>query len=201
MSPTPRSRPRDCPTRDRSEGVDQDDCDLKALRVAPVSILHRPAILSGRHRGLLPRGLRHRVEGQRQKGEDEARPSRRWSASQFFPASSRWTSTPLKHRRGVIWSVPTASIHEGVRARAVRQSRMAFSTSFLMSRARLRLSQLERPWSRAGRNEPVARQSEPRHCQLKPVTREQLKRLLIAQIKQQNKPSDSSSTTFRADSP
>jgi predicted Zn-dependent protease len=78
---------------------------------------------------------------------------------------------------------------EGVRARPVVAVKNGILTSFLMSRAPIAGFPNSNGHGRAQAGmKPVARQSNLVIVNSKPVTREQLKRLLIAQIKQQNKP-------------
>jgi len=65
---------------------------LEALRKAPVTEpFDGPAILSGRAAAVFfHEVLGHRLEGQRQRGTEEGRPSRRKWARRCCPASSRW---------------------------------------------------------------------------------------------------------------
>ena len=174
------------------KAVDKMIADLKALRVAPVVDPYTgPAILSGRATAVFFHEVfGHRVEGQRQKGEDEGQTFTKMVGQPVLPSFLSVDFDPtLKHYGGVDLVGSYSFDDEGVRARPVVAVKNGILTSFLMSRAPIAGFPNSNGHGRAQAGmKPVARQSNLVIVNSKPVTREQLKRLLIAQIKQQNKP-------------
>ena len=174
------------------KAVDKMIADLKALRVAPVVDPYTgPAILSGRATAVFFHEVfGHRVEGQRQKGEDEGQTFTKMIGQPVLPSFLSVDFDPtLKHYGGVDLVGSYSFDDEGVRARPVVAVKDGILTSFLMSRAPIAGFPNSNGHGRAQAGmKPVARQSNLVIVNSKPVTREQLKRLLIAQIKQQNKP-------------
>ena len=174
------------------KAVDKMIADLKALRVAPVVDPYTgPAILSGRATAVFFHEVfGHRVEGQRQKGEDEGQTFTKMVGQPVLPSFLSVDFDPtLKHYGGVDLVGSYSFDDEGVRARPVVAVKDGILTSFLMSRAPIAGFPNSNGHGRAQAGmKPVARQSNLVIVNSKPVTREQLKRLLIAQIKQQNKP-------------
>jgi len=174
------------------KAVDKMIADLKALRVAPVVDPYTgPAILSGRATAVFFHEVfGHRVEGQRQKGEDEGQTFTKMIGQPVLPSFLSVDLDPtLKHYGGVDLVGSYSFDDEGVRARPVVAVKDGILTSFLMSRAPIAGFPNSNGHGRAQAGmKPVARQSNLVIVNSKPVTREQMKRLLIAQIKQQNKP-------------
>ena len=174
------------------KAVDKMIADLKALRVAPVVDPYTgPAILSGRATAVFFHEVfGHRVEGQRQKGEDEGQTFTKMIGQPVLPSFLSVDFDPtLKHYGGVDLVGSYSFDDEGVRARPVVAVKDGILTSFLMSRAPIAGFPNSNGHGRAQAGmKPVARQSNLVIVNSKPVTREQMKRLLIAQIKQQNKP-------------
>ena len=174
------------------KAVDKMIADLKALRVAPVVDPYTgPAILSGRATAVFFHEVfGHRVEGQRQKGEDEGQTFTKMVGQPVLPSFLSVDFDPtLKHYGGVDLVGSYSFDDEGVRARPVVAVKDGILTSFLMSRAPIAGFPNSNGHGRAQAGmKPVARQSNLVIVNSKPVTREQMKRLLIAQIKQQNKP-------------
>ena len=174
------------------KAVDKMIADLNALRVAPVVDPYTgPAILSGRATAVFFHEVfGHRVEGQRQKGEDEGQTFTKMVGQPVLPSFLSVDFDPtLKHYGGVDLVGSYSFDDEGVRARPVVAVKNGILTSFLMSRAPIAGFPNSNGHGRAQAGmKPVARQSNLVIVNSKPVTREQLKRLLIAQIKQQNKP-------------
>ncbi|MGA2897753.1 MAG: metallopeptidase TldD-related protein [Acidobacteriaceae bacterium] len=174
------------------KAVDKMIADLKALRVAPVVDPYTgPAILSGRATAVFFHEVfGHRVEGQRQKGEDEGQTFTKMVGQPVLPSFLSVDFDPtLKHYGGVDLVGSYSFDDEGVRARPVVAVKDGILTSFLMSRAPIAGFPNSNGHGRAQAGmKPVARQSNLVIVNSRPVTREQLKRLLIAQIKQQNKP-------------
>jgi predicted Zn-dependent protease len=174
------------------KAVDKMIADLKALRVTPVVDPYTgPAILSGRATAVFFHEVfGHRVEGQRQKGEDEGQTFTKMIGQPVLPSFLSVDFDPtLKHYGGVDLVGSYSFDDEGVRARPVVAVKDGILTSFLMSRAPIAGFPNSNGHGRAQAGmKPVARQSNLVIVNSKPVTREQMKRLLIAQIKQQNKP-------------
>jgi predicted Zn-dependent protease len=166
--------------------------DLKALRVAPlVEPYTGPAILSGRASGVFfHEVLGHRLEGHRQKNEAEAQTFKKMVNQKavadivsvyFDPTLRRLSNTDLMGAYRFD--------NQGVKARRVAAIENGVLKSFLMSRDPIEGF----PHSNGhGRSQPglapVARQSNLIVEVSEPVSRAELKNLLIEQIKKENKP-------------
>jgi TldD protein len=174
------------------KAVDKMIADLKALRVAPVVDPYTgPAILSGRATAVFFHEVfGHRVEGQRQKGEDEGQTFTKMVGQPVLPNFLSVDFDPTRRHYGGVDLVGSYSFDdEGVRARPVVAVENGILKSFLMSRSPIAGFANSNGHGRAQAGmAPVARQSNLIIRNSKPVTREQLKKLLIVQIKQQNKP-------------
>ena len=165
--------------------------DLHALRVAPVVAPYTgPAILSGRASGVLFHEIfGHRIEGHRQKREDEGQTFKKKVGEQVLPETfsvyfdPTWTSSAGKDLVGAY-----KYDNQGVRARRVAVVESGIFRRFLMSR-----SPIENfPNSNGhGRKQagyaPVARQSNLVVETSAPMTRDQLKEMLIEQCRAENK--------------
>ena len=174
------------------KAVDKMIADLKALREAPVVDPYTgPAILSGRAAAVFFHEVfGHRVEGQRQKGEDEGQTFTKMIGQPVLPNFLSVKFDPTIKRYGGVDLVGSYTFDdEGVRARPVVAVKDGILKSFLMSRAPIEGFPNSNGHGRAQAGmSPEARQSNLIIVNSKPVTREQLKKLLIGQIKKQNKP-------------
>ncbi len=166
--------------------------DLKALRLAPlVEPYTGPAILSGRASGVFfHEVLGHRLEGHRQKKEEEAQTFKKMVNQKAVADVVSVYFDPTLRRLG---KTDLAGAYrfddQGVKARRVVAIEDGVLKNFLMSRDPIEGF----PQSNGhGRGQPglapVARQSNLIVQISKPVSEAELKRQLIEQIKQQNKP-------------
>ncbi len=166
--------------------------DLKALRVAPlVDPYTGPAMLSGRASGVFfHEVLGHRLEGHRQKNEEEAQTFKKMVNQKVLPETVSVYFDPTVRRLGNIDLVGAYRFDDqGVKAERVAAIENGVLKSFLMSRSPIEGF----PKSNGhGRRQPglapVARQSNLIVQVSKPVSRDELKKMLIAQIKKENKP-------------
>jgi len=165
--------------------------DLHALKKAPViTAATAPAILSGRASGVFFHEVfGHRVEGHRQKSEEEAQTFKGKVGERLLPRDLSVYFDPTQRRLG---NTELAGFYryddEGVAARRVDVVRNGVFSGFLMSRSPIAGFTHS---NGHGRRQPgmaaVARQSNLVVTSSKPVSHEQLKRMLIAEIKRQNK--------------
>ena len=183
------------------EGLPSDDevlalveriiADLHALRDAPIVAPYTgPAILSGRASGVLFHEIfGHRIEGHRQKREDEGQTFKKKIGEKVLPETfsvyfdPTQTSSAGKDLVGAY-----AYDNQGVRAQRVAVVENGIFRRFLMSR-----SPIENfPNSNGhGRKQPgyapVARQSNLIVETSEPLTRDQLKKMLIEQCRMEGK--------------
>jgi TldD protein len=166
--------------------------DLHALRTAPVVDPYSgPAILSGRAAAVFFHEIfGHRVEGQRQKNEDEAQTFKKRVNEKILPDNFTVVSDPTLRRLGAVELMGAYRYdNEGVAARPVTVVDNGVLKSFLMSRTPIEGF----PESNGhGRKQPgfaaAGRQSNLVVRVAHPVTHAQLKQMLIEQIKRENKP-------------
>src|ERR1700722_4014102 len=166
--------------------------DLRALQNAPVVDPYvGPAILSGRASAVFFHEVfGHRLEGHRLKRDYEGQTFKRRINEQVLPTEFSVYSDPTVHRlanQDLAGSYDYDS--EGIRARKVFNVENGVLRNFLMSRTLIDGF----PNSNGhGRNQPgfasTARQSNLIIEASRPVSHEQLKKMLIEEIKQQKKP-------------
>ena len=166
--------------------------DLHALKRAPVvEAATAPAILSGRASGVLFHEVfGHRIEGHRLKDEDEGQTFKGMVGERILPADFSVYFDPTRRRLG---GVELAGHYlydnQGVRARRVNVVENGVFRSFLMSRSPIAGFAHS---NGHGRSQPgmraVARQSNLVVATSKPVSRAELKRRLLAEVKRQGKP-------------
>lgn len=174
------------------KAVDKMIADLHALRTAPVVDPYTgPAILSGRASGVFFHEVfGHRIEGHRQKDENEAQTFKKKVGEKILPDSFSVVFDPTLRRLG---NTELAGYYlyddEGVKGRRVDVVKSGVFENFLMSRSPI--AGFDRS-NGHGRAQPgfsvVARQSNLVVATSKPVSRDELKKMLLEQIKQQNKP-------------
>ena len=186
-------RPEDLPD-DASvlKAVDGMIKDLKALRAAPlIEPYTGPAILSGRASAVFfHEAFGHRIEGHRQKNEQEGQTFKKKVGESVLPASFSVYSDPTVTQIAGTHLVGSYEFdNQGVRARRVTVVDQGIFKNFLMSRSPIEGF----PHSNGhGRKQQgyavVARQSNLIVEIRNPVTRDELKMMLIAEIKKQQKP-------------
>ena len=172
--------------------VDQMIKDLHALRTAPIVDPYTgPAILSGRASGVFFHEVfGHRIEGHRQKGENEGQTFKKKVGEKVLPDNFSVFSDPTIAKLGAAELAGYYTFdNEGVAGQRVTVVDHGVFKSFLMSRSPIEGF----PHSNGhGRRQqgyfPVARQSnlivEVEH----PVSRDELKKMLIEEMKKQDKP-------------
>jgi TldD protein len=174
------------------KAVEKMIADLHALKKAPVADPYTgPAILSGRSSGVFFHEVfGHRIEGHRQKDEEEAQTFKKKIGEKILPDTFSVYFDPTQRQLG---KTELAGYYlydnQGVRARRVNVVRNGVFENFLMSRSPI--AGFDRS-NGHGRSQPglpvVARQSNLVVMTSRPVSRDALKKMLIEQIKQQNKP-------------
>jgi TldD protein len=165
---------------------------LLALTKAPLAEPYTgPAILSGRASAVFFHEIfGHRVEGQRQKNEDEAQTFKKKVGQSVLPDFLSVYSDPTLREFGhteLLGYYPFDD--EGMRAQRVTVVQGGILKAFLMSRTPI--SGFDHSNGHGRRQQGyavVARQSNLVVESSKSVSREQLKRMLIEQIKSANKP-------------
>jgi TldD protein len=166
--------------------------DLHALRRAPVIEPYSgPAILSGRASAVFFHEVfGHRIEGQRQKRQEEGQTFKRSVNQRVLPESFSVYSDPTLRRFG---ATDLAGFYryddEGVAARRVTVVDSGVLKNFLMSRTPIEgfPESNGHGRSQAGLT-PVARQSNLIVRVAQPRSRDDLKRMLIGEITRQGKP-------------
>jgi len=174
------------------KAVDKMIADLKALRAAPVVDPQTgPAILSGRATAVFFHEVfGHRIEGHRQKNENEGQTFKKMVGQQVLPTFLSVKFDPTLKRYNGVDLVGTYSFDdEGVKARPVVAVKDGVLERFLMGRSPIDGFPNSNGHGRAQAGfEPVARQSNLVILNSKPVSREELKKMLIAEVNKQNKP-------------
>ena len=172
--------------------VNQMIATLQALVKAPLAEPYTgPAILSGRASAVFFHEIfGHRIEGQRQKNEEEAQTFKKRVNQAILPDFLSVYSDPtLKSVHGTELVGFYAYDDEGVKARRVTVVDKGILKSFLMSRTPIEGFDRSNGHGRRQQGfKVVARQSNLVVESAKHVSREELKKLLIDQIKTANKP-------------
>jgi TldD protein len=186
---TPEGLPDDVTVQ---QAVNKMIVDLEALRKAPVVDPYTgPAILSGRATAVFFHEVfGHRIEGHRQKSENEGQTFRKMVGQPVLPDFLSVVFDPTLRHYGDTDLVGSYDYDdEGVKTRRVVAVDDGILKSFLMSRTPVEGFPNSNGHGRAQPGfTPVARQSNLLVLNSKPVTREQLKAMLIDQIKKQEKP-------------
>jgi TldD protein len=174
------------------KAVDKMIADLKALRNAPIVDPYTgPAILSGRATAVFFHEVfGHRIEGHRQKSEAEGQTFKKMVGQQVLPPFLSVDFDPTIKRYGGVDLVGSFTFDdEGVRARPVVSVKDGVLENFLMGRSPIEGFPNSNGHGRAQAGfEPVARQSNLIIVNSKPITRDELKKMLLEQIKAQGKP-------------
>ncbi|MGO8736686.1 MAG: metallopeptidase TldD-related protein [Terriglobia bacterium] len=186
-------RPEDLPD-DASvlRAVDGMIKDLKALRAAPlIEPYAGPAILAGRASAVFfHEAFGHRIEGHRQKNEEEGQTFKKKVGESILPASFSVYSDPTVVQIAGTHLVGSYEFdNQGVRARRVTVVDQGVFKNFLMSRSPIEGFPHSNGHGRKQQGYPVvARQSNLIVEVRNPVSRDELKKMLIAEIKMQQKP-------------
>jgi len=166
--------------------------DMHALRKAPViGAMTAPAILSGRASGVFFHEVfGHRVEGHRLKNEDDAQTFKGKVGEHILPSSISIYFDPTQR---TLAGNDLAGFYlyddQGVKARRVDVVTNGVFKNFLMSRSPIAGFSASNGHGRAQAGfTPVARQSNLVVTGNAPVSRAELKRRLLAEIKAQGKP-------------
>jgi hypothetical protein len=166
--------------------------DLQALRSAPIVDPYTgPAILSGRASGVFFHEIfGHRVEGHRQKSEEEGQTFKKKVGQPVLPANFSVYSDPTLRRLGNTDLVGAyAYDNEGVKARRVVVVDHGILKNFLMSRSPIEGFPQSNGHGRKQQGlAAVARQSNLVVEVSNPVSPAELKKMLIEEVKKQNKP-------------
>jgi TldD protein len=172
--------------------VDQMIKDLRALRVAPIVDPYTgPAILSGRASGVFFHEVfGHRIEGHRQKAENEGQTFKKKVGEKVLPENFSVISDPTMRQLGAAGLAGYYDFdNEGVQAQRVTVVDHGVFKSFLMSRSPIEGFPRSNGHGRRQQGHfPVARQSNLIVQVDHPVSRAELKSLLIEEVKKQNKP-------------
>jgi predicted Zn-dependent protease len=166
--------------------------NLVALRTAPITEpFNGPAILSGRASAVFfHEVLGHRLEGQRQRGDDEGQTFTKLLGKQILPSFMSVTDDPtLKTFDGQSLSGHYSFDDEGQQARRVDLIKDGVLETFLMSRLPIASFASTNGHGRAevGRM-PTGRQGNLIVSSTKTVSDKELRQMLIDEAKKQGKP-------------
>ena len=165
--------------------------NLEALRMAPVTEpFNGPAILSGRASAVFfHEVLGHRLEGQRQKGDEEGQTFTKLLGKQILPTFMSVTDDPtIKNFDGVALSGHYVYDDEGQKARPVELIKDGVLETFLMSRLPIASFGVSNGHGRAEAGHmPTGRQGNLIVSSTKTVTDAELRELLKAEAKKQGK--------------
>jgi TldD protein len=166
--------------------------NLEALREAPVTEPYNgPAILSGRASAVFfHEVLGHRLEGQRQRGDDEGQTFTKLLGKQILPGFLSVADDPtLTDFKGVPLSGHYSYDDEGQQARRVDLIKDGVLDTFLMSRLPIASFSTSNGHGRAEVGHmPTGRQGNLIVTSSKTVTDAELRAMLIAEAKKQGKP-------------
>jgi predicted Zn-dependent protease len=174
------------------EAVERMIGDLQALRSAPiVEPSTGPAILSGRASGVFFHEVfGHRIEGHRQKSEEEGQTFKKKVNEKVLPEAFSVSFDPTLDRLGTTDLVGAYRYdNQGVKARRVDVIEAGVFKRFLMSRSPIEgFPNSNGHGRRQPGYAPVARQSNLVVEVSESVSRADLKEMLTAQLKRENKP-------------
>src|SRR5215471_5219370 len=189
QAPSPSGLPSE---KELAEKIEKMAADLNALRKAPVAEPYDgPALLSGRAAAVFfHEVLGHRLEGHRQKDEDEGQTFTKKVGQEVLPKFLSVTDDPtLVELAGMKLAGTYAYDNEGVAARRVEVIKDGVLKSFLMSRMPIKGFDQS---NGHGRNQPglmpTGRQGNLMVSSKQTVPEAQLRQKLIDEVKKQNKP-------------
>ena len=164
--------------------------NLEALRVAPVTDPYNgPAILSGRAAAVFfHEVLGHRLEGQRQRGDEEGQTFTKLLGKQILPSFMSVSDDPtLGSFDGTSLSGHYSYDDEGQQARRVDLIKDGVLETFLMSRLPIASFPEQWPWTRRGRAHAYRAAGNLIVTSSKTVSDAELREMLIAEAKKQGK--------------
>ncbi len=165
---------------------------LEALRKAPVTEpFDGPAILSGRAAAVFfHEVLGHRLEGQRQRGDEEGQTFTKEVGKEVLPAFLSVADDPTLTRFGNTWLSGSYEFDdEGQKARRVELIRNGVLENFLMSRLPIAEFSASNGHGRASTGHvPTGRQGNLIVTSTKSVSEAELRKRLIKEAKKQGKP-------------
>ncbi len=180
------------PEKELTAKVEKMAADLKALRNAPVAEPYDgPALLSGRAAAVFfHEVLGHRLEGHRQRDEDEGQTFTKKVGQQVLPPFLSVVDDPtLKELDGVKLAGTYAFDNEGVPARRVEVIENGVLKSFLMSRMPIKNFDQS---NGHGRNQPglmpTGRQGNLIVSSTQTVPEAEMRQKLIDEVKKEGKP-------------
>jgi len=166
--------------------------DLKALREAPVVDPYTgPAILAGRASGVFFHEVfGHRIEGHRQKDEDEGQTFKKKIGEKLLPETFSVFFDPTMRRLGSTDLVGAYRYdNQGVKSRKVPVIEKGVFKNFLLSRTPIEGFAVSNGHGRGQPGlAPVARQSNLIVENSKAVSPAELRKMLLDQLKKENKP-------------
>jgi predicted Zn-dependent protease len=166
--------------------------DLEALRVAPITEpFSGPAILSGRASAVFfHEVLGHRLEGQRQRGDEEGQTFTKSLGKEILPSFISVADDPtLSTFQGTSLSGHYDFDDEGQAARRVELIKNGVLETFLMSRLPIASVSQSNGHGRAESGHmPTGRQGNLIVTSSRSVPESELRAMLIAEAKRQNKP-------------
>lgn len=166
--------------------------DLAALKAAPIAEpFSGPALLSGRAAAVLTHEvLGHRLEGQRQRGDDEGQTFTKKINQLVLPSFLSIVDDPTRRAYGETELSGTYTFDdEGMPAKAVHLIEDGVLRNFLLSRMPVKGFLTSNGHGRAETGKvPVGRQGNLIVSAKKSVSEAELRRQLVAEIKRQGKP-------------
>jgi TldD protein len=171
--------------------VDKIIADLKALKSAPIVDPYvGPAILSGRATGVFFHEVfGHRLEGHRNKGEDQSQTFKKFLNDRVLPEFISVYADPTERRiAGIDLNGSYRYDNQGVKARRVTLVDQGILKTFLLSRTPIEgFPESNGHGRKQAGYAPVARQSNLIVSASSPVTRQELKKRLLEEVKKQGK--------------
>jgi TldD protein len=189
LAPTPEQLPADSELVAKIVKI---AADLKMLRTAAIAEPYNgPALLSGRAAAVMTHEvLGHRLEGQRQRGDDEGQTFTKKVNGQVLPEFLSVMDDPTKTTlNGITLAGNYEYDDEGVPAKAVKLIEAGVLKDFLMSRMPVKNFDHSNGHGRSeGGRMPTGRQGNLIVASSKTVTNAELRQKFIAEIKKQGKP-------------
>jgi TldD protein len=173
------------------KAVNQIIAELKALKTAPIVDPYvGPAILTGRATGVFFHEVfGHRLEAQRNKSESEGQTFRKFLNERVLPDFiSVYADPTLRQRAGIDLNGSYRFDNQGVKARRVKVVDKGILKTFLLSRTPIEgFPESNGHGRKQAGNAPVARQSNLIVEASAAVSRAELKKKLLEEVKKQGK--------------
>ena len=173
------------------KAVDKIISDLKALKMAPIVDPYvGPAILTGRATGVFFHEVfGHRLEGHRNKGEEQSQTFKKFMNDRVLPDFiSVYADPTMRRRAGIDLNGSYTFDNQGVKARPVTVVDKGILKTFLMSRAPIEgFPESNGHGRKQAGYAPVARQSNLIVSATGAVSRAELKKQLLEEVKKQGK--------------